>query len=157
MPTNDAFFERLVKPVDRYIEFLALTAGMLYPSTRDMEDRREYLYKAMISFLAEQARYASSVGLNPVETNKALFVFFSAVQAAIGGWVDLDKYLLVQRKEDFRQSFNERLCKGMLTGLILNTALSKRVSLNEAIKQCVNSRPLKTLTEYSSMLWVGCL
>ncbi len=139
MPTDDEFFERIVNSVDRYIEFLALTAGMLYPASKDMEDRREYLYKALISFLAEQARYASSVGLTPVETNKALIVFFSAAQAAIGGWIDLDKYLLIQRKEDFRQAFNDRLCKGMLTGLVLNTALGKRISLNEAIKQCINA------------------
>jgi len=138
MPTDDEFFERIVTSVDRYIEFLALTAGMLYPAPKDIEDRREYLYKALISYLAEQARYASSVGLTPVETNKALIIFFSAVQSAIGGWVDLDKYLLIQRKEDFRQSFNDRLCKGMLTGRVLNVALSKKISLNEAIKLCVH-------------------
>lgn len=138
MPTDDEFFTRIFNSIDRCIEFLALTAGMLYPSPKDIEDRREYLYKALISYLAEQARYASSVGLNPMETNKALIYLFSSAQAAIGGLVDLDKYLLIQRKEDFRQAFNDRLCKGILTGLVLNTALGKRISLNEAIKQCVN-------------------
>jgi hypothetical protein len=56
----------------------------------------------------------------------------------MGGWVDLDKYLLIQRKEDFRQSFNDRLAKGILTGTILNTTICKKISLSEAIKQCVH-------------------
>jgi hypothetical protein len=84
MPTDDEFFERIINSVDRYIEFLALTARMLYPAPKDMEDRREYLYKALISYLAEQARYASSVGLTPVETNKALILFFFCRSSGYG-------------------------------------------------------------------------
>ena len=49
MPTDDEFFERIINSVDRYIEFLALTAGMLYPAPKDIEDRREYLYKALMA------------------------------------------------------------------------------------------------------------
>lgn len=138
MTTNDEYFKRIVKSIARYQEFLELTAFMMYPRDKDQDDRREYVHKALIAYVSEQARYARNEGLDPFETNKALLVFFNEVLAAIGGWEDVDKYVFISRKEDFRQAFNERFTKGMLAGLVVIRALTKKISLNEAIKQSVD-------------------
>ena len=57
MPTDDEFFERIVTSIGRYQEFLELTAFMMYPRDKDQDDRREYVHKALLAYVSEQARY----------------------------------------------------------------------------------------------------
>lgn len=114
---------------------ILINSAMLHPDDADMQT--EYIFKALVRYIGDEFAISISKGISVQDAHTTYSALFGELIGRLGYWKNLADALFVYRKETFEQDFTERFSKGVLSGLILQSAVRNKTSIAQAIKTII--------------------